>query len=122
MVLSIPLNTFVARYLKKLQEQQMKNRDSRTRLMSELLGNIKSVKLFAWEASFIKKVLGVRNDKELRMLRKIGIVTALNTTMWTGIPGGLFPFYCENWGLMGCMQCWLRLARLQWPRRRRRVR
>jgi len=41
MVFSIPLNTFIARILKKMQEQQMKNRDKRTRLMSELLANIK---------------------------------------------------------------------------------
>lgn len=31
----------IARILKKMQEQQMKNRDKRTRLMSELLNNIK---------------------------------------------------------------------------------
>lgn len=41
MVISIPLNTVLARALKTLQEQQMKNRDKRTRLMSELLANIK---------------------------------------------------------------------------------
>ena len=41
MIFSIPLNTFIARYLKKMQEAQMKNRDQRTRLMSELLANIK---------------------------------------------------------------------------------
>lgn len=31
----------IARILKKMQEQQMKNRDKRTRLMSEFLANIK---------------------------------------------------------------------------------
>lgn len=41
MVFSIPLNTFIARILKKMHEQQMKNRDKRTRLMTELLANIK---------------------------------------------------------------------------------
>jgi ATP-binding cassette, subfamily C (CFTR/MRP), member 1 len=41
MIVSIPLNTLVAQALKKMQEQQMKNRDKRTRLMSELLANIK---------------------------------------------------------------------------------
>lgn len=41
MIISIPLNTMVARFLKKLQETQMKNRDKRTRLMSELLANIR---------------------------------------------------------------------------------
>ncbi|KAL0953356.1 hypothetical protein HGRIS_004594 [Hohenbuehelia grisea] len=86
MVFSIPLNTFIARILKRMQEKQMKNRDRRTRLMSELLANIKSIKLYAWENAFKQKVLHVRNDQELKMLRKIGIATSLNTTLWSGIP------------------------------------
>lgn len=70
----------------------MKNRDKRTRLMSELLANIRrqaslamlrrslsntfsSIKLYAWENAFIRWILAVRNEQELKMLRKIGIVT-----------------------------------------------
>ena len=77
--------------MKRLQEQQMKNRDQRTRLMSELLANIKrfalyflvmasacsflnSIKLYAWEYSFTRKILETRNDEEVKTLRKIGIV------------------------------------------------
>ncbi|KAF8202113.1 multidrug resistance-associated ABC transporter [Pholiota molesta] len=86
MVVSIPLNTFIARILKRMQEQQMKNRDKRTRLMSELLANIKSIKLYAWEYSFIRKISEVRNNQELKMLKKIGIVTAWNMALWSGIP------------------------------------
>ncbi|KAF8892115.1 multidrug resistance-associated ABC transporter [Infundibulicybe gibba] len=86
MIFSIPLNTFIARIMKRMQEQQMKNRDKRTRLMSELLANIKSIKLYAWEFSFIRKISETRNNHELKMLRKIGIVTALNTALWAGIP------------------------------------
>jgi ATP-binding cassette subfamily C (CFTR/MRP) protein 1 len=41
MAISVPLQTVIAKYLKKLQEEQMKNRDRRTRLMSELLSNVK---------------------------------------------------------------------------------
>jgi ATP-binding cassette, subfamily C (CFTR/MRP), member 1 len=40
--LTVPLNTLIARTLKKMQTTQMKNRDRRTKLMSELLNNIKS--------------------------------------------------------------------------------
>ncbi|KAH8093747.1 metal resistance protein YCF1 [Cristinia sonorae] len=86
MIFSIPLNTLIARVLKRMQEKQMKNRDERTRLMSELLTNIKSIKLYAWENAFIRKILSVRNDKEVRMLRKLGIATSLNGSLWTGIP------------------------------------
>ncbi|CAE7095301.1 unnamed protein product [Rhizoctonia solani] len=86
MVISLPLNTFIARVLKNMQAEQMKNRDKRTRLMSELLNNIKSIKLYAWEDSFIRRILTVRNEQELKMLRKIGVTTAVSTTLWTGIP------------------------------------
>ncbi|KAF9005892.1 metal resistance protein YCF1 [Cyathus striatus] len=86
MIISVPLNTLIARILKKMQEQQMKNRDRRTRLMSELLANIKSIKLYAWEYSFIRKILETRNNHELKMLKKIGVVTASNMALWSGIP------------------------------------
>ncbi|KAH9852113.1 metal resistance protein YCF1 [Lenzites betulinus] len=86
MIFSIPLNTVIARSLKRLQERQMKNRDKRTRLMSDLLANIRSIKLYAWENSFIRWISTVRNDQELRMLHKIGIVTSLNMSLWSGIP------------------------------------
>ncbi|KAI0819664.1 metal resistance protein YCF1 [Trametes gibbosa] len=86
MIIAIPLNTIIARFLKRLQERQMKNRDKRTRLMSDLLANIRSIKLYAWENAFIRWISEVRNEQELRMLRKIGIVTSLNTSLWSGIP------------------------------------
>ena len=41
MVVSIPLNASLANVLKKMQEVQMKNRDERTRAMTEVLNNIK---------------------------------------------------------------------------------
>ena len=43
--------------------------------MSELLANIRSIKLYAWENAFIRWISTVRNEEELKMLRKIGIVT-----------------------------------------------
>lgn len=93
MIISIPINTSIARILKGLQEQQMKNRDKRTRLMSELLANIKSIKLYSWEYTFIRKILQTRNSQELKMLKKIGIVTACNSALWSGIP--LLVAFCS---------------------------
>ncbi|KAG9093297.1 hypothetical protein FRC07_011491, partial [Ceratobasidium sp. 392] len=69
-----------------MQRAQMKNRDKRMRLMSELLNNIETIKFYAWEDSFIARVLKIRNGEELRMLRKIGITNAVSTTIWTGAP------------------------------------
>ncbi len=86
MVVSVPLNTAIARYMKKLSEKQMKVKDRRTRLMNEILQNIKTIKLFAWEEAFAKKLHQVRNVEELRLLRITGSVSAFFNFFWTAIP------------------------------------
>lgn len=89
---SLPVSTIIAKYLKKLQRQQMKNRDQRTRMMTELLANIKrwlkrhwlrglianivySIKLYGWELAFKRRILQVRNDRELKLLLLIGLTS-----------------------------------------------
>ena len=51
MVVSIPLNTYIARVMKRMQEKQMKNRDQRTRAMTEVLGNIKRSAPSPWDSA-----------------------------------------------------------------------
>jgi ATP-binding cassette, subfamily C (CFTR/MRP), member 1 len=46
MVISVPLNTMIANFLKNLQVKQMKYKDKRSRLMSELLANIRRYCIF----------------------------------------------------------------------------
>ncbi|KAL8736829.1 MAG: hypothetical protein Q9181_002293 [Wetmoreana brouardii] len=72
MILMIPINGLIARLMKRLQKQQMKNKDSRTRLTTEILNNMKSIKLYAWSTAFMNKLNHIRNDQELKTLRKIG--------------------------------------------------
>lgn len=74
MLVSLPLNASIARYQKRLQVKQMAIKDKRTRLMNEILSNIKSIKLYSWERAFKQKVLDVRNNEELPMIRQIGVV------------------------------------------------
>ncbi|KAI9775055.1 MAG: hypothetical protein M1835_005954 [Candelina submexicana] len=86
MVLMIPINGLIARVMKSLQKEQMKNKDSRTRLMTEILNNMKSIKLYAWNAAFIKKLNYVRNDQELKTLRKIGAAQSFANFTWSTTP------------------------------------
>jgi len=86
MVVSVPLNTALAHYLRKLSAQQMKVRDRRTGLMNEIVLNIKSIKLFAWEEAFTRRLLRVRNDEELPLLRNIGVASAGFNFFWQAIP------------------------------------
>lgn len=90
-------------------------------MMSELLNNIKrlalfllrplsnlliySIKLYAWDYAFMKRVMTVRSDEELKNLRSLAIVgvryqknyfgiklkndvrfQSLNSSLWFGIP------------------------------------
>uniref|UniRef100_A0A663DUQ4 ABC-type glutathione-S-conjugate transporter n=1 Tax=Aquila chrysaetos chrysaetos TaxID=223781 RepID=A0A663DUQ4_AQUCH len=59
MVLLIPINGFLVR--------NMKNKDERMKIMSEILNGIKILKLFAWEPSFEKRVNEIR-ARELKDL------------------------------------------------------
>ncbi|KAK4548531.1 hypothetical protein LTR36_009441 [Oleoguttula mirabilis] len=86
MLLMIPINGVIARISKTLQKRQMKNKDARTRLMTEILNNMKSIKLYAWTTAFMNKLNYIRNDQELHTLRKIGAVTAIANFTWSTTP------------------------------------
>uniref|UniRef100_A0A8D0DBY8 ATP-binding cassette, sub-family C (CFTR/MRP), member 3 n=1 Tax=Sander lucioperca TaxID=283035 RepID=A0A8D0DBY8_SANLU len=68
MIMLIPLNAV----------EQMQYKDSRIKLMNEILNGIKVLKLYAWENSFKEKVLAIR-QKELQVLRKTAYLGALST-------------------------------------------
>ena len=86
MILMIPINGIIARVMKNLQKKQMKNKDARTRLVTEILNNMKSIKLYAWSQAFMTKLNFVRNEQELKTLRKIGASQALANFTWSTTP------------------------------------
>lgn len=96
MVIMIPINGVIAKYQKKLQKTQMKYKDERTRLISEILNNIKSLKLYGWEHPYLKKLNHVRNDKELNNLRFMGIFGAASNFSWNLAP---FLVSCCTFGI-----------------------
>lgn len=69
LLLLMPLNIWVSSIEKKIHTKQMLHKDARSKLMNEVLAGIKVLKLYAWEESFISKVMGFRND-ELKQLKK----------------------------------------------------
>ncbi|KAL7271985.1 ATP-binding cassette glutathione S-conjugate transporter ycf1 [Rhizina undulata] len=83
MLIMIPVNGIVARFMKRLQQQQMKNKDARTRLMTEILNNMKSIKLYGWSSPFMAKLNHVRNDQELYTLKKIGMAQSFASFTWS---------------------------------------
>ncbi|KAF9359131.1 hypothetical protein BGX26_000075 [Mortierella sp. AD094] len=86
MILTIPLNAKLSVFMKNFQQQQMKNKDTRIKLMNELLNGIRVIKLYAWEGTFLQKILTIRNDYELAMMKKIGYLSAIQSFTWACTP------------------------------------
>ena len=63
----------------------MREKDKRTKLMSEILGGIKVLKLYAWEKSFLQRITDLRN-KELSSLRAQAWLNGLMVFAFTCSP------------------------------------
>ncbi|GFO06113.1 canalicular multispecific organic anion transporter 1 [Plakobranchus ocellatus] len=85
LVLLLPTNMVVAYKQKAYQVQLMKIKDSRIKVMNEVLNGMKVLKLYAWEESFLKKISKIRND-ELNILKKSAYLSAFSTFVWTCAP------------------------------------
>lgn len=96
MVIMIPLNAVISRYQKKLQKTQMIYKDERSRLISEILNNIKSLKLYGWEMPYLERLNDVRNNRELANLKRMGIFSAFTMFSWNLAP---FLVSCCTFGL-----------------------
>ena len=71
--LFLPLNHFAGKVVVSAQDNLMKTRDERVSLMNEILGAIRMIKFMAWERSFEKRVLKLR-EKELSFQRRNYII------------------------------------------------
>ncbi|CAD7079877.1 unnamed protein product [Hermetia illucens] len=85
MIILIPINGFIANKIKGLQIKQMKNKDERVKLMNEVLSGMKVLKLYAWEPSFEKQVLNIR-DKEIDVLKRTAYLNAGTSFLWSCAP------------------------------------
>ena len=85
MIALIPINGFSAAITRKLQMKMMKQKDVRVKKMNELLSGMKILKLYAWEPSFMKEVVDIRNV-ELGILLNIGYLSAAISFIWTCAP------------------------------------
>lgn len=56
----------------------MKKKDERVKVVSEILGGMRVIKLYGWEMPFINRVNGIR-DMEISMLKNISYVGAVTS-------------------------------------------
>lgn len=69
----------------KFRRAQEKVVDQRVRLLGEIINNIRSVKLYAYESHFASKVFELR-QRELVSLRKYGLLRSVITSTYSFIP------------------------------------
>ncbi|ESO12440.1 hypothetical protein HELRODRAFT_105347 [Helobdella robusta] len=81
MVVLIPFNMYIAKKSRMFQTQQMALKDTRVKMMAEILNGIKVLKLYAWELSFQTKILNIRM-KELVVLRKMSYLLSASSFLW----------------------------------------
>ncbi|KAL1948407.1 hypothetical protein VTO73DRAFT_12482 [Trametes versicolor] len=85
LVLSWPLNNFVARRSVRIQKGVSTARDKRMGVLNELIGAVKFIKFFAWEDRWIQRVLDAR-EVEIQWMIKARINGIMFSLIWTCAP------------------------------------
>ena len=96
LLVTMPANFLLGKFIRKYQLTQMKLKDHRIKAMNEILSGIKVLKLYAWEESFIAQVLETRG-KEIAVQKKAAYLNAFMSLFWTVAPFvvglGAFSYY-----------------------------
>ena len=82
-LIAIPLNILIAKKAEKFQTKQMEYKDHRMKIMNEILGGIRVIKLQGWEHSFINNVQEIRGseEQEMRKFAWVDVFTSLTFSM-----------------------------------------
>ncbi|KAF9146110.1 hypothetical protein BG015_011694 [Linnemannia schmuckeri] len=72
-ILMLPIHAKLAGYFQFFRTARMKEMDSRLRLLNEVLGGMKIVKLYNWEEPFKERIAAIRR-KEIELLKRFGIM------------------------------------------------
>ncbi|CAL1536758.1 unnamed protein product [Lymnaea stagnalis] len=80
-IILMPLSIWIATKQSDLLKDNLKFKDTRIRMMNEILNGIKALKLYAWEKSFHDRVEGVR-AAEIGTLLKIAMLYVVTGVCW----------------------------------------
>ncbi|KAG0310647.1 Multidrug resistance-associated protein 1, partial [Podila horticola] len=79
-----PIQAKMGAFLNGFADTRLEYMDERIRLLTEILSNIKIVKLYGWEDAFRKKVEAIRT-KELVALKWLATIRALLTIVFSSV-------------------------------------
>ncbi|XP_055014213.1 LOW QUALITY PROTEIN: ATP-binding cassette sub-family C member 10 [Boleophthalmus pectinirostris] len=84
-LLLVPFNKFLASKIIKNNKEMLKHKDSRVKLMTEILFGIRVIKFYHWEPHFTARVFESR-VKELSRLKALKYLDALCVYTWAALP------------------------------------
>ncbi|KAF9364357.1 Canalicular multispecific organic anion transporter 2 [Mortierella sp. NVP85] len=84
-IIVTPFQNWAGQFFEAASDAKYEAMDSRVLIMTELLSNIKNIKLYGYEPAFKEKVTSYR-DKEIKLLRKSGLVMSFLSIVFTCMP------------------------------------
>ncbi|KAJ0033464.1 hypothetical protein NQD34_000571 [Periophthalmus magnuspinnatus] len=84
-LLLVPFNKFLATQIIRNNKEMLKHKDSRVKLMTEILFGIRVIKFYHWEPHFTARVFESR-AKELSHLKTLKYLDALCVYTWAALP------------------------------------
>ncbi|XP_069116792.1 ATP-binding cassette sub-family C member 10-like isoform X1 [Argopecten irradians] len=96
----VPINKIVSTKQIALGKVLMDEKDKRTKLMNEVLGGIKIIKLYTWEDHFQKMIEKLR-DAELKLIKQRKILGAITGYLWTLTPIFMTVLTFSAYSMMG---------------------
>ncbi|XP_023575461.1 multidrug resistance-associated protein 7 isoform X2 [Octodon degus] len=84
-LLLVPINKIIATRIMASNQKMLQHKDTRVKLMTELLRGIRVIKFFGWEQAMATRVEGCR-AQELGRLRVIKYLDAACVYLWAALP------------------------------------
>ncbi|KAH7032042.1 LOW QUALITY PROTEIN: multi drug resistance-associated protein MRP [Linnemannia elongata] len=84
-ILMMPIHAKLAGYFQSFRAARMKAMDIRIRLVNEVLGGMKIVKLYNWEVPFKERIAVVRRN-EIKLLKQFGVLASVVSLVFTSTP------------------------------------
>ncbi|XP_042339501.1 ATP-binding cassette sub-family C member 10, partial [Plectropomus leopardus] len=84
-LLLVPFNKFLASRILSNNQHMLRHKDSRVKLMTEILFGIRVIKFYNWEPHFTEKVADCRKQ-ELSHLKAIKYLDAMCVYTWAALP------------------------------------
>ncbi|KAI3703061.1 hypothetical protein L6452_28816 [Arctium lappa] len=81
-IIVVMANIPLGRYQKKFQEKLMKYKDKRMKATSEILKNMRILKLQGWEMKFLSRIVDIRSDETRWLYKHIFTDAMTNFAFW----------------------------------------